>query len=148
MSWFKSDEHSADAHVEAIRSARRREGHDLTALQEGIIRSIAAYEPAKEAASHHAFVNVVSAVEANGRWEEDEEWRISTWFNSSIVQSTLNERPWFTATVTCDGQTLSCGSPSIERAYGFMRLYQKLIVDQFYSVGPPWAEQCLFSSAA
>ncbi len=146
MSWFQSGKRGVDARIEAIRSARKREGHDLTALQEGMIRSIAAYEPAAEDASHRVFATVVSAIESIGRWEEDEEWRICTWFRSAIVQGTLNERPWFTVTVTCDGQTLSCGCASIERAYGFMRLYQKLIVEQFYSIGPPWADQKLFQA--
>jgi len=87
---------------------------------------------------------IVQQVEEKGRWSEQEEWRISTWFDSEIVAGEASGRPWFTTTVSCDGQTLSCGCPSIERAYGFMRLYQKLIVDQFYSVGPPWADQSLY----
>lgn len=148
MSWFGSKTRlDGDARVEAIRSARKRQGHDLTALQEGIIRSIAGWEPEAEKTSKSAFDAVVNAVETSGKWQLDEEWRISTWFRSSIVESTLDGRKWFTASVTCDGQTLSCGCPSIERAYGFVRLYQKLIIDQFYSIGPPWSDRQLFLSS-
>ncbi len=144
MSWFRSDKPgSPDARVEAIRSARKTQGHDLTALQEGIIRSIAAWEPAVEAASRQAFDAVEGTVAATGRWEDEHEWRIGTWVHSAIVRSPA-DGPGFTVTVRCDGQTLSCGCPSFGRAYGFMRLYQTLIVDQFYSIGPPWADQSLF----
>ena len=145
MSWLRKDKQgSGDARVEAIRWARLNQGHEQTVLQEDIVRSIAAVDPVEHPNSRQAFCDVVSAIEASGRWQEYEEWRISTSFDSSIVEGVLNERKWFTTTVSCDGQTLSCGCPSIERAYGFMRLYQRMIVDQFYSVGPPWADQNLF----
>ncbi|MEG3085684.1 hypothetical protein U1707_18750 [Sphingomonas sp. PB2P12] len=145
MSWFRrATSGSSNARVEAIRARRKAQGHDLTTLQEGIIQSIADWEPSIEATSQRTLKLISVAISETGRWEDEEEWRISTWFTSSIVEGVLSERPWFTVAVACDGQTLSCGSPSLERAYGFMRLYQKLIVDQFYSVGPPWSDQSPF----
>jgi hypothetical protein len=145
MSWFRSSKQgSPDARVEAIRSARRKQGHALTLLQEAIVRAIAAWEPRHRQSSAEALSRIGSAIEANGSWEEQEEWRIMTWFDSKIVRGELNGRPWFTATVSCDGQSFTCGCPSIERADGFMRFYQTLIVHQYYSVGPPWSDFPLF----
>jgi hypothetical protein len=139
MNWFRArQDSSSDARVEAIRAARKKQGHGLSLLQEAIVRTMAAWEPQQRKDSAESLARIRSAVAADGLWEEQEEWRVMTWFDSKIVESELNNRPWFTTTVSCDGQTFSCGCPSIERAYGFMRLYQELIVGEFYSVGPPW----------
>ncbi len=80
------------------------------------------------------------ALEDRGQWFEQSEWRISTWFESRIVQDVAEDRSWFKVSVECDHQTFSCRCPSVERAFMFLKFYQHLIVYQFYSVGPPWME--------
>jgi len=69
-----------------------------------------------------------------------------TWFDSEISETIKNDAPWFVVAVECDGQRFTCGCPSVEGAYAYMRLYQKLIVEQFYSVGPPWAAANVYES--
>ncbi len=125
---------TADARVKAIRAARAKQGHALTPLQEAIIRTMAAHDPTPE-----TLADITAALDANGTWQTQEEWRISTWFDSQITRGEQSGRLWFTAAVACDGQSYTCGCPTLERAYSFMRFYQSLIIDQFYSVGPPWA---------
>jgi len=132
--------------VEAVRAARRNQGHELSPLQEAIVIAVASWEPRGEPASAKTLARVKDDIARDGRWSEQEEWRISTWFDSEIITKDVGGHAWFKTTVTCDGQTLSCESPSVERAYGFMRLYQQLIIDQFYSIGPPWADKPIFET--
>jgi hypothetical protein len=80
------------------------------------------------------------AIERDGAWTEQDEWRISTMFDSRITVVEVEGRAWFAASVECDGQRLSCRCPSVERAFLFVKLYQHLIRSQFYSIGPPWAD--------
>ena len=103
-----------------------------------MVSAIAAYDPSYEPSAENDLHRIKSGIATEGR-SETEEWRISTWFDSEIRKTTRNGTDWFEVTVSCDGQALSCGSPMLERAYAFMRLYQQIIVYQFYSVGPPWA---------
>jgi hypothetical protein len=128
------------AEVERVRERRRAQGHELTLLQEGMIAAIAAWDPRYDPSSAKIFDEITAAVTDTGRWFDQEEWRISTYFDSEIRKSERAGKPWFIASVSCDGQSFSCGCPTIEGAYAYVRLYQKIIVDQFYSVGPPWAD--------
>ena len=134
------------AHVEKVRAARRQQGHELRPLQQGIVEAVAEWDPAHEAASREQLDAIRSAIRDSGRWTEQEEWRISTWFNSSIACSVRDGGEIYQVSVDCDGQTLSCACPTLEGAYAFMRLYQAIIVDQFYSIGPPWADTGIFKS--
>lgn len=142
MAWFKSS--GPEERLADIRAARRKQGHELTPLQEAIITTIAKSDPKSDPSSKTMLEAIEAEIDAKGFWHEYDEWRISTSFENRIAKGDLNGKVWFTITVSCDGQSLSCGCPTVERAFGFMRLYQKLIIDQFYSVGPPWADQSLF----
>ncbi|HEY0311687.1 MAG TPA: hypothetical protein VGC56_04250 [Allosphingosinicella sp.] len=128
----------------SLREDMRRQGHDLSPLQQGIIERVAAWDPAYEPAAGKDLELIESAIEADGRWAVQEEWRISTCFDSSITRSTRNCKEVYEVCVECDGQRLACACPTLEGAYAFMRLYQAFIVDQFYSLGPPWAATDLF----
>jgi hypothetical protein len=132
--------------VEQVRAVRRRQGHELTRLQQGIVEAVAGWDPAHEPASQRALEAIRSAIHDAGCWSEWEEWRISTSFNSSITRASRDDREVFEVAVKCDGQKLSCVCPTLEGAYAFMRLYQAMIVDQFYSIGPPWAATGMFTS--
>ena len=132
--------------VARVRDSRRRQGHDLSRLQSGIVESVAAWDPEHEPASRKELNAIENAIETDGRWVAQEEWRISTWFNSSITRSARNDAEVYEVSVECDGQTLAGVCPTIEGAYAFMRLYQAFIVDQFYSVGPPWAAKRIFKA--
>ena len=132
--------------VEKVRDARRRQGHELSRFQQGIVEAVAAWDPAYEAASGKELDSIRSTISEHGRWTAQEEWRVSTWFDSSITRSSQNGSDLFEVVVECDGQRLTCASPTLEGAYAYMRLYQALIVDQFYSIGPPWADTGIFRS--
>jgi len=134
------------AEVERVRERRREQGHELSPLQEGIVAAIAAYDPRHEPTSAKKLNEVESTVSSTGKWSDKEEWRISTWFDLEIRKADDAGKPWFIVTVSCDGQTLSCRCPTIESAYAYMRLYQKFIVEQFYSAGPPWADTGKYKS--
>lgn len=126
--------------IERVREHRKQQGHDLTPLQEGIVAAIAAWDPRHEPPSARELDAIQSDVSSVGIWRGQEEWRISTWFDSEIKKSERDGAPWYEVSVSCDGQRLSCACPNIQGAYAYMRLYQKIIVEQFYSVGPPWAD--------
>lgn len=68
-----------------------------------------------------------------------------TWFNSKIAHSVRDDREVYQVSVECDGQTFSCACPTLG-AYAFLRLYQAIIVDQFYSIGPPWMNTGIFDN--
>ncbi len=142
MGWLRSNR--PEGRLADIRAARRKQGHELTLLQEAIVLTIAGSDPKIEPASNVMLEEIKTQIGATGVWHSYDEWRISTSFDNRIVKGEMQGKPWLTVTVSCDGQILSCGCPTVDRAFGFMRLYQKLIIDQFYSVGPPWADQSLF----
>jgi hypothetical protein len=140
VAWFKSGEQDwVSERLNAVRASRAKQGHQLTGLQEALVVTLARHDPLHDQAAAHALSTIDRQIEANGFWAEAEEWRISTWFESKITKDLSADRVWFTTSVACDGQTFSCRAASLERACAFMRLYQQLIIDGFYSVGPPWA---------
>ncbi len=132
--------------IAKIRDARRGQGHELSRLQEGIIEAVASCDPTHEPACRKELASIESALRSDGRWSSQEEWRISTWFDSTIAPVRRNGADVYEVVVECDGQKLSCACPTVEGAYAFMRLYQAMIVDQFYSIGPPWADTGIFKS--
>jgi hypothetical protein len=132
---------------EAVRHMRdhlRERGHALSPFQEGIVSAMAGPDPRYEDSARSKLDEIKTAVDRSGRWSVQEEWRISTWFESGITRTQHSGGDWYEVSVTCDGQELKCSCPSIEGAYAYMCLYQKFIVEQFYSVGPPWAARSLF----
>lgn len=113
---------------------------DQGELTKGAILSLfKLIDPSRSKEAAKELVEIKEALATGGEWSKDEEWRISTWMTATIRPETReNGENWFRVTVECDGQLLSCGCPSIDRAFAFYRLYAHLIVYQFYSVGPPW----------
>jgi hypothetical protein len=110
------------------------------ACTETVLRAwLESVDPARHAWAADALRRVRDAIERDGCWTEQDEWRISTWFESRIAVVEVEGRSWCAASVECDGQRLSCRCPSVERAFLYVQLYQHLIRSQFYSVGPPWA---------
>lgn len=83
--------------------------------------------------------SIERAIEKSGSWSDYQEWRISTHFKRSIEPTQRFGKAVFRVEVECDGQTFCSHCPSLEKAYGIMRAYERLIVAQFYSIGPSWA---------
>jgi hypothetical protein len=135
-----------DNQVARIREVARRQGHELTRLQEGMIETLAASSPTINSDTRDELASVKAAIDAEGRWAETREWRISTWFTSAISTATRDGKEVFEVSVECDGQQLSCACPTLEGAFAFMLFYETLILQQFYSVGPPWAANGNFGS--
>lgn len=134
------------AEVERARMRRRAQGQELTLLQEAMIAAIAAGDPRRDPSSATNFGKIKAAVESTGIWTCKTEWRALTWFESEIRKSQRAGKAWFMASVSCDGQRLSCGCPTIESAFAYIQLYQRFIADQFYALGPPWADTGKYKS--
>ena len=129
-----------EARVDQARKAMQSTGHELSLWQIAMVSIFAEIDPKHEPAYAKELAEICSAISQTGVWHEDDEWRISTWFSSTIERKSIEAKDWYYVSVECDGQELSCRCPSIEKAFAFLRLYQKMIVEQFYSVGPPWAD--------
>ena len=132
--------------VDRVRATRAKQGHELTLMQEAIVSCVAAYDPKYEPWSKKTLALIREAVDQKGIWTEQDEWRISTWFETKIAKIVRNGTDRYQVAVECDRQTLSCECPSVEKALAFMWLYKRFVIDQFYSVGPPWAENHVFES--
>lgn len=139
----KEGEDHRKRRLDSILERAKRPGHVMTELQRAMLIAFASIDP-KFSEPHAAQLDAIKkAVERDGQWRERREWRISTGFDSSIIRTRSTEKPQYQARVECDGQALECGCPTIEKAFAFVMFYETLIVDQFYSVGPPWADRGL-----
>jgi hypothetical protein len=125
--------------IERAREHRRRQGHALSPLGEGLVAVMAAADPAHPPRSADELARIKDALAEKGRWSSSEERRIMTWSTREIVQTHRDGVAHFDVSVECDGQRFTCACPSVEGAHAYMRLYQALLVEQFYAVGPPWA---------
>ena len=130
--------------VDRVRDARAKMGHELTLMQEAIATCIAKHDPKHVPSSRDTLDAVARAIEQKGFWTEWDEWRISTAFETRIAKVERGGKDWYEAAVECDGQKLACGCPTLHQAFAFVQLYKELIIDQFYSVGPPWADTRLY----
>lgn len=126
--------------VDAIVERAQRTGHVMSALQKAILVRFANTDPAFSERDAKRLAGVREALEQAGRWQEYSEWRIMTSFDSSITRMEQDGQSRFQVRVECDGQVLACSCPTVEKAYAFMSFYEALITDEFYSVGPPWAD--------
>lgn len=87
------------------------------------------------AAARHDLEGIRSEIEGRGFWEEEEEWRIST-FTTKRVERRRGRR--FAVVASC-GQTLSCETGTLERAVVFLGVYEQLLKDLYWSLGwPGW----------
>ena len=145
---WKEDPPSAQVKefVDRVREARARLGHELTLMQEAIATTIAEHDPTDVPALCVEFEAVTKAIDQKGEWVDWDEWRISTAFQTRIVKAEKAGKDWYEAAVECDGQKLACGCPTLKGAYAFVNLYKGFIIDQFYSVGPPWADTGLYET--
>lgn len=97
-------------------------------------------DPKTSVESAKELSELTQAIALTGAWSKTEEWRISTWLKAVIQTDMIDGKQWFRVTVDCDGQTLSCRCPTIQRAFAYYKLYAHIIIYQFYAVGPPWAD--------
>jgi len=110
-----------------------------SALQQAFIDYVQSIQPTHDAQTRTDLEKVRAAMQANRYWHEQDEWRISTYFDTKIEMESVHGKDWFKVRVECDMQEFICRCPNLEKAYLFSRFYRHLIVSQFYSVGPPWA---------
>jgi hypothetical protein len=122
----------------------KRVGHEQTLMEKAIVAAFAGVDPNYEPAYRDKLKEIERAIQTTGSWQEYEEWRISTSFDSRIVKTQHHDREWYAVSVECDRQKLCCECPTIKKALAFLALYQRIIVDQFYTVGPPWADNHVF----
>ena len=112
---------------------------ELNSLQRAFVEYVGSIQPNRDTSVAAELDRVRTAVASEGFWQEHDEWRISTYFDTRIDKEELNSKPWFKVRVECDMQEFSCRCPSLEKAFLLSKFYRHLIVNQFYSVGPPWA---------
>lgn len=108
-------------------------------LQQAFIDYVQSIQPDSDPQTRGDLQLVKSEIQASGYWQQQDEWRISTYFDTRIEKQEINGKDWFKVRVECDMQEFICRCPTVEKAYLFSRFYRHLIVSQFYSVGPPWA---------
>jgi hypothetical protein len=108
-------------------------------MQQAFIDYVASIQPSKDKHVAAELEQVRLTIERDGKWQEQEEWRISTWFDMDISTRTDAETRRFCVRVECDGQEFKAICPSLEKAFLVSKFYRKIIVEQFYSVGPTWA---------
>lgn len=93
----------------------------------------------EQGSSNNNFDEIRSAVEARGLWECHDEWRISTVTTKRVEACEREGRKGFAVSVKCDHE-FSCHCPTLQRAVEFLSIYDRLVIDLFYTVGwPSWA---------
>ena len=79
---------------------------------------------------------VRAAVTESGFWEIDQEWRISTYMFERIEITEDRGRRWFKVTVRSDIE-MACHAPTLERALEYMAVFERLVMDLFWTLGWP-----------
>lgn len=110
-----------------------------TPLEKAFVEYVASIRPDQNKHVAAEVGKVQGDIAAAGVWSEMDEWRISTWFDVRIERTEVDEKPWFRTRVACDGQEFTCLCPNPEKAFLLSKFYRRIIMSQFYSVGPPWA---------
>jgi hypothetical protein len=100
---------------------------------------VASIQPDKNGSISEELQKVRAAISGCGKWHDQDEWRISTYFDTEIKHEINGDSSKFFVRVECDGQEFKAYCPSLEKAFLVSKFYQRIIIDQFYSVGPPWA---------
>lgn len=108
-------------------------------LQVPLFEYVKSIQPDRDQETAREIERVRKAIVESGCWQEFDEWRISTSFDSSIEEIEIDGKTLFRVRVECDGQEFICRCPSVDKAVLLSKFYRRLIIDQFYSVGPPWA---------
>ena len=108
-------------------------------LQNALVEYVKSIQPDRDRDTAQEIERVRKAIAESGRWQEFDEWRISTSFDSSIEKMEIDGKTSFKVRVECDAQEFVCRCPNLEKAVLLSKFYRRLIIDQFYSVGPPWA---------
>lgn len=91
------------------------------------------------AASLHDIADIRAAIESKGFWHSCDEWRISTFTAKRIEPEEFQGHRGYRVRASC-GHEFSCYAPTLERAVEFLGIYDRLIMDLFWSVGwPSWA---------
>jgi hypothetical protein len=82
---------------------------------------------------------VRSTITESGFWEINEEWRISTYMFERIEIVENRGRRWFKVTVGSANE-MTCHAPTLERALEHMAVFERLVMDLFWTLGwPSWA---------
>lgn len=95
----------------------------------------------RNAPTRHNLVEIRSAVESAGYWESHDEWRISTVTSKRIEPAERHGEKGFLVSAKCDHE-FACFCPTLERAVEMLGVYDKLIMDMFWTLGwPSWASK-------
>ena len=112
----------------------------------GMIAAVATVDPKYSPYARQKLDEIIANTGSRGYWEGSFEWRAMTTIFCRIDKTGDIFSPKYEITVECDKQQFSCVCPTPEKAFAFMELYQHLIIEQFYSIGPPWADTPMFEA--
>ena len=94
----------------------------------------------REACKSHDIDEIRRKIALRGFWEAYDEWRISTFTEKRIEAVQRDGATWFRVRVACDHEFVT-QCPTLERAVQFLSIYDRLIMDMFYTLDwPSWAE--------
>lgn len=82
---------------------------------------------------------VEKAVEENGIWRHRYEWRLMQETELKIEPKVINNRTYYLVNIECSSST-QFTAYSIERALLFMKIYETLEMDFYYTIGWPSSE--------
>ncbi|MBV9243970.1 MAG: hypothetical protein JO366_04075 [Methylobacteriaceae bacterium] len=119
-------------------------GRERNLTERALIDFDRSIDPGTDPYCRQELDTIKTALDSAGIWRETQEWRISTWFCSTIERKARDGADWYHVSVECDGQVLACWCPNPEKAFAFYKLYCHTIVYQFYSIGRPWADNRVF----
>ena len=91
------------------------------------------------AAARHDVGAIRADIETQGFWAAVEEWRISTATSKRIEPVERGGRTWFRVSASCDHH-FSCHTPTLERAVEMLGIYDRLLMDLFWTTGWPSGE--------
>jgi len=103
-----------------------------------MLRIALSVDPKDNRDSGHQYNQIEDAIRREGAWSDSYEWRIMTYNDVRIELADLPEGQRYRVEVACGDQKLSCSCRNLRTAFVYMRLYERLIMQGFYSIGPPW----------
>lgn len=112
---------------------------DRNLTEQAMIDFVQRYDADRHPDAAKEMEKIAATLRSTGKWTEVEEWRVMTQMGATIERTVETGAYKYRVEVSCDGQTMSCRCPNLQKAYRFYALYRHLIIYQFYSIGPPWA---------
>lgn len=93
-------------------------------------------DPAFDRGSIEEIEDISSSVKRSGEWVKNGEWRLGSAMQIAIRSEMIDGKQSFDVTVAGNRQSLSRHCDTVERAFAYYKLYQHIIICDFYK---PWS---------